>query len=60
MLKVKHLTLFKPKNWKKAGIFTKVARKIELSSIFFCNLVSRFILIITKILFSIECIILGR
>ena len=34
MLNVKHLTLFKPKNWKKAGISTKVARKIELCSIF--------------------------
>ena len=34
MLKVKHLTLFKPKNWKKAGIFTKVARKIGLCSTF--------------------------
>ena len=34
MLKVKYLTLFKPKNWKKAGIFTKVARKIELSARF--------------------------
>ena len=34
MLKVKHLTLFKQKNWKKAGILTKVARKIELCSIF--------------------------
>ena len=33
MLKVKHLTLFKQKNWKKAGILTKVARKIELCSI---------------------------
>ena len=54
MLKVKHLTLFKPKNWKKMGIFTKVARKIELS-ILFCNLVSRFSLILTKIWFSIEC-----
>ena len=29
MLNVKHLTLFKPKNWKKAGFFTKVARKID-------------------------------
>ena len=29
MLEIKHLTLFKPKNWKKAGIFTKVARKID-------------------------------
>ena len=35
MLKVKHLTLFKPKNWKKAGIFTKVARKIEICSNYF-------------------------
>ena len=35
MLKVKHLTLFKQKNWKKAGILTKVARKIELSARFF-------------------------
>ena len=26
MLKVTHLTLLKPKNWKKAGIFTKVAK----------------------------------
>ena len=47
MLKVKHLTFIKPKNWKKAGIFTKVARKIEL--------VSRLSLILTKIWFSIEC-----
>ena len=52
MLKVKHLTLFKPKKWKKAGIFTKAAKKIEN---FFCNLVSRFSLILTKIWFSIEC-----
>ena len=37
MLKVKHLTLFKPKKWKKAGIFTKVAKKIEQSSIFFAT-----------------------
>ena len=37
MLKVKHLTLFKPKNLKKAGIFTKVARKIELCSILFAT-----------------------
>ena len=34
MLKVKYLTLFKQKNWKKAGILTKVERKIELCSIF--------------------------
>ena len=31
MLKVKYLTLFKQKNWKKAGILTKVARKIQAS-----------------------------
>ena len=37
MLKIKHLTLFKPKIEKKAGIFTKVARKIELCSIFFAT-----------------------
>ena len=37
MLKVKYLTLFKQKNWKKAGIFTKVARKIQLCSIFFAT-----------------------
>ena len=37
MLKVKYLTLFKQKNWKKAGILTKVARKIELCSIFFAT-----------------------
>ena len=34
MLKVKHLTLFKPKNWKKAGNLTNVARKIEFCSIY--------------------------
>ena len=50
MLKVKHLSR---KNWKKAGIFTKFARKIERS--IFCNLVSRFSLILNKIWFSIEC-----
>ena len=27
MLKVKYLTLFKEKNWKKAGILTKVREK---------------------------------
>ena len=55
MLKVKNLThLSKKKNEKKAGILTTVARKIELCSIFFCNLVSRFDFILTKILFSIE------
>ena len=34
MLKVKHLTHFKPKNWKKVRISTKVARKTDLFSIF--------------------------
>ena len=34
MLKVKHLTLFKQKKWKKAGIFTKVARKSSSARIF--------------------------
>ena len=29
MLKVKYLTLFKQKHWKKAGILTKFAIKIE-------------------------------
>ena len=37
MLKVKYLTLFKQKNWKKAGILTKVARKIQLCWIFFAT-----------------------
>ena len=49
MLKVKYLTLFKQNFFKKAGILTKVARKIELCSIFFCNPVSRFSLILIKI-----------
>ena len=40
MLKVKHLTLFKPVNWKKGGNF--------------CNLVSRFSLILTTFLLSNE------
>ena len=53
MLKFKHLIFFKPKKWKKAGILTKVARKIQLCSIF-CNLVSRCSFILTKIWFSIE------
>ena len=34
MLKVKYLTIFKQKKWKKAGILTKVARKIQLCWIF--------------------------
>ena len=55
MLKVKNLTLFKPKKWEKAGIFYH-GRKIKLSSArFLYNLVSRFSLIVTKIWFSVEC-----
>ena len=54
MLKVKNLTLLSQKNEKKAGILTTVEKKSELCSIFFFNLVSRFGLILTKILFSIE------
>ena len=34
MLKAKHLTIFKQKNEKKARIFAKVARIVELCSIF--------------------------
>ena len=35
MLNVKNLTHLSKKNWKKAGILTTVAKKIELCSIFF-------------------------
>ena len=35
MLNVKNLTNLTPKKWKKAGILTTVAKKIELCSIFF-------------------------
>ena len=39
MLKVKNLThLSKKKKWKKAGILTTVAKKIELYSIFLATL----------------------
>ena len=49
MLKVKHLTLFKPKNWKKAGIFNQGCKKKSSSVRFFVgNIVSRFSLILTK------------
>ena len=37
MLKVKYLTFLKQKKWKKAGILTKVARKIQLCWIFFAT-----------------------
>ena len=49
MLNVKHLTFFKPKNWKMVGISNENS-KSELY-----NLVSRFSLILTKIWFSIKC-----
>ena len=45
MLNVKHLTLLKPNNFKRQ----------EFLPIFFCNLLSHFSLILTKICFSIEC-----
>ena len=45
MLNVKHLTLFKPKNWKKGGKKDQGCKKI----------VSSFSLILPKIWFSIEC-----
>ena len=54
MSKVKHLTLFKPKKWKKDGNFTKVAQKNRALLDFFFNQVSRFSLILTKTWFSIE------
>ena len=53
MLNVKNLTLLSKKNEKKGGNFDHGCIKIEFCSIF-CNLVSRFGLILTKILFSIE------
>ena len=51
---LKNVTLLSQQNEKKAGILTTVAKKIELCSIFYCSLVSRFGLILTKIEFSIE------
>ena len=51
MLKVKNLTHLTSKKLKKGGNFDHGCKK-ELD--FFCNLVSRFGLILTKILFSIE------
>ena len=45
----------KPKNWKKRGNFYQGCKPIELCSIFFCNLVSYFSLILTKIWFAIAC-----
>ena len=54
MLKVKNLTLLKQKK-EKAGILTKVQKKNRALLDFFCNPVSRFSLILTKMLFSIKC-----
>ena len=54
MLKVKNLTHVSKKKLKKGGNFDHGCKQIELCSIFFCNLVSRFGLILTEILFSIE------
>ena len=55
MLKVQHLTLLKPNIEKKAGIFYKGCKKNRAELDFFCNLVSRFSLILTEVVFSIEC-----
>ena len=54
MLKVKYLTLFKPK-MEKGGNFDQGCKKNPALLDFFCNPVSRFSLILTKIWFSIEC-----
>ena len=54
MLKVKNLTLLSKKKWKKDGNFDHGCKKNRALLDFFCNLVSRFGLILTKILFSIE------
>ena len=54
MLKVKNLNPFKQKNLKKGGNFDHGCKKNRALLDFFCNLVSRFGLILTKILFSIE------
>ena len=55
MLKIKHLTLFKPKIEKKRREFLPSSQKNRPLLDFFCNLVSRFSLILTKVCFSIEC-----
>ena len=49
MLKVKNLTHLSKKIEKKAGILTTVAKKTRALLDFFCNLVSRFGLILIKI-----------
>ena len=54
MLKVKNLTLFKQKK-RKGGNFDQGSKKNRALLDFFCNPVSRFSLILTKILFYIKC-----
>ena len=53
MLKVKNLTLLSQKKWKKGGNLENGCKKNRALLDFFCNLVSRFGLILTEILFSI-------
>ena len=54
MLKVKNLTHLTPQKLKKSGNFDHGCKKNQALLDFFCNLVSRFGLILTKILFSIS------
>ena len=49
MLNIKNLTLLIPKNWKKGGNIDHGCQKNRALLDFFCNLVSRFGLILTKI-----------
>ena len=49
MLKVKYLTLFKQKKLKKGGNFDQGCKKNRALLDFFCNPVSRFSFILTKI-----------
>ena len=49
MLNIKNLTVLSPKNWEKGGNFDHGCKKIRALLDFFCNLVSRFGLILTKI-----------
>ena len=53
MLKVKNLTHLSKKKKKKGGNFDHSCKKNGALLNFFCNLVSRFGLILTKISFSI-------
>ena len=54
LLKVKNLTHLRQKKLKKGGNSDHGCKKNRALLDFFCNLVSRFGLILTKILFSIE------